>query len=102
MTKKEIYRDLEIFKSSDMLLVNNEVIIECKDLNDDWFELSEFSDEEDIGIEYSFSVVKHIDYEENYEKFEDEDNIYETEFSQPMGCIVRFNVLDIIEKYEEK
>lgn len=98
MKKKELYKMLEKFESKDMILVNNEVIVENCDLNDDWFELNDYAYDEEIGTEFEFERVNQIDFNENYEKFETDTNVYETEFSQPTGCVVRFNVLKITEK----
>lgn len=98
MTKKEIYKELEQFSTKDMILINNEVVVDSKNLDDDWFELSDYADDEETGNDYSFSAVKHIDFKDNYDRFETDDYIYETDFKEPNGCVVRFNVTNIIEK----
>jgi len=98
MTKDELYENLEIFSRKDMILVNDEVIVTNEDLDDDWFELSDFAGNEDIGKEFYFNLVTHVDFKDNFEKFENSENIYETTFRQPLGCVVRFEVNNIIEK----
>jgi len=100
MTKLEIYEQLEEFESNDMILVNNEIILQNKDLNDDWFELSDYADDEEIEKEYNFVKVEHIDFKENFEVFsDDEGNIYETCYSRPTGCVARFSVDNIIDYF---
>ena len=94
MTKREIYKKLGQFTSKDMILINDEVIVKSIDLNDDWFELAEFGEDEEVGEDFTFKKVNHIDFKENYGKFETETHLYETQFLHPTGCVERFNVIN--------
>ena len=98
MTKVDLYNMLSKFDNSDMIVVNDEVIIKNINLNDDYFNLHDFSDDEEIDDNFEFNKVSFAYSKDEYEIFEDESKVYITKFEQPAGCVPRYNIVAIEEK----
>ena len=113
MTRAEIYEELAKVSDSKYVIVNDEFIIETKDLNDDTLGLVEYDDDEETTETYSFSKVDYIvevganvdrikslfDVEGNYFYYEDEDYIYRCDFKPILGW--GYDKYPIIEKKEK-
>jgi len=91
MKKQDIYNEINKVSSNDkdFILVNDEVIVQNSNLNDDWFCLSEYYDEEETDKEFSFEKVEYVDGE----VFAREDgSLIDVDFKQPVGCVIRYEV----------
>jgi len=91
MTKQEIYEELGkvTINERDYILVNNEVILQNLNLDDDWFEIVDYADDEETFKDYSFEKVEYVDGD----LFKKEDGeVVEVEFKQPTGCVIRYEI----------
>lgn len=86
MQKFEIYKLLEELNCSKntMVLINDEKILQYKDIDDDTLGLNDYSDDDDTEF-VSFEIVKEL----NDNKFEKADGtILEAEIFNPFGGII--------------
>lgn len=79
MTKLEIYKLLEGFSAKDDILINGEKIARNEDLTDDFFNLTDYADNEETFERYTFEKVTYLTIRDGF-FFENENSIFETEF----------------------
>lgn len=92
MKKLEIYKLLEELNctKNTMVLINEEKVLQYKDIDDDTLGLNDYEDDEETDF-VSFEIVKEVD--DN--KFEKEDGtILETEIFNPFrGMIIGYKTI---------